>query len=457
MSNEIKYSCKEESMMKPLNLDLFPHLANTDLFKIIKYLPKCSDGGPWIAGGSVWRAIANEPLKDCDIDVFFSSKNQFESASRQMNGYPLVRNVIQETKNKWNTTYKLHVNEGNFNKTIDIQFIKMNYCNSLERLLDNFDLTVCQFGWDGKNIISNTSSIEDLKKKQIKIWRFTYPKSLLRHLSKYLKNGFSIASSDTQHLIHNILSADIWKKSANGKYDEDENVKEVVVDNRWTTGRETARRQNLWVTTATQIVEEDDFATAPIHTWGNGDGIYPAEPTPVNPFTHTYANTQQIAQVPQEAAGGFTGTGYTTNTVPPITNIRPAAQPIDEDEWTTHLYTTQTRLTDLPIGNNNIQEEILTVPRPPTNFNEEVNQDVERRLEELNRPTATEIEVNRNEIDRLRGHRYGEIITPRNTAYHQGPRAPRGPQRFDEDRQNPDFRQAFNLNNGQENAQQERR
>ena len=129
-----------------LNLEEYPHIPNSELFKIIKVLPKLSSGGPWIAGGSVWRTVNNEPLDNCDVDVYFSCKSYYEQACRQMNSYPYVNSILSEKKNKWNTIYQVHVNEGKFDKTIDIQFIGMSYHKRLDSLLDSFDFPVCQFG-----------------------------------------------------------------------------------------------------------------------------------------------------------------------------------------------------------------------------------------------------------------------------------------------------------------------
>ncbi len=138
--------------MKTLNLADFSHIPTSDLFRVLKHLPKLSGGGPWVAGGSVWRTINNEPLNGCDIDIFFPSKKQYEEHCRMMNAYPYVNNILNEKKNKYNTTYTVHVNEGKFDKTIDVQLIGMYYNRCLDLLLDTFDFSVCQFGFDGRDI-----------------------------------------------------------------------------------------------------------------------------------------------------------------------------------------------------------------------------------------------------------------------------------------------------------------
>ena len=167
MSSSIKFY-KPEPDIIPLNLENYPHLVDSDLFKILRHLPPMTEEGPWVAGGALWRTINKEPLVNCDIDVFFKSKSQFEEMSRKMNSLPYVNNVISENRGKWNTNYQYHVNEGKkFNKTVDIQFVNTNRYSSIIKLLNSFDFTVCQFGWDGKNIYTGPSSIDDLTKKLI--------------------------------------------------------------------------------------------------------------------------------------------------------------------------------------------------------------------------------------------------------------------------------------------------
>jgi len=224
MSSVLKCSWTEmEPSMTSLNLSDYPHIADSDLFKVLRHFPSLDEGGPWIAGGSLWRAFNKEPLVNCDIDVFFKSKKQFEEMSRKMGSLPYVNNVLIETKKKWNTLYKYHVNDGkSFNKTVDIQFINMAHYSSLAKLLNSFDFTVCQFGWDGKHLLVGQTSINDLSKKQIVFWSISKYKSLMKHLHRYLNNGFTISSDQTKVLAYSLGNADCWAKSKSGDYDEDD-------------------------------------------------------------------------------------------------------------------------------------------------------------------------------------------------------------------------------------------
>lgn len=223
MSSKLKACFGPDPGMAKLDLSNYPHLVDSELFRILKHLPSMDSGGPWIAGGSLWRTLNKEPLINCDIDVFFRNKEQFEAISRKIRSLPFVNNILRETRKKWNTIYKYHVNEGNtFNKTVDIQFINMAHYSSLAKLLSSFDFTVCQFGWDGKNLLAGSTSLEDLDKKQLVFYKITKPKSLIRHLHKYLSNGFTISSKETKCLAYQLIEMDCWAKTEGGQYEDED-------------------------------------------------------------------------------------------------------------------------------------------------------------------------------------------------------------------------------------------
>src|SRR6266404_2272953 len=106
---ESLYTNKSDSSMISLNMADYPHLPNTDLFRFLKELPPLDASGPWIAGGAVWRAVNNEPLNNCDIDIFFQNKARYAEGCRKMNSITFVNHIISEKKNKYNTIFKFHV------------------------------------------------------------------------------------------------------------------------------------------------------------------------------------------------------------------------------------------------------------------------------------------------------------------------------------------------------------
>ena len=223
-----------EPKVNSLDLREYTHFANSELLKILKCIPKLGERGPWVAGGSVWRTINNEPLTNCDVDIFFTSKKHYEEGCMAMIGYPYVNNILNEKKNKWSTTYTVHVNEGKFNKIIDIQFIGTFFHKTLPKLLDSFDFSVCQFGYDGSNMISGMYSIQDLQQRKIRLLTLTHPKTFLKHLSKYLSNGFTITSDETKKAAALMLDLNVWNKTASKSnsvdYNEDDGENMVVAE-----------------------------------------------------------------------------------------------------------------------------------------------------------------------------------------------------------------------------------
>lgn len=232
--NEIKAMLtKRVSLSGPqpniMNMSDYPHIKESDLFRVLRHLPNLSVNGPWVAGGSVWRTISNEPLEKCDIDIFFQSQKQYDETVLKMNGLPVVNNIIKQRKNKWNTIYRFHVHEKKtFNKTFDVQLINMNFHRDIDSLLKSFDLTVCQFGYDGENLHCGLTSLDDLSAKRIILWSVTRPQATLKHLAKYLNNGFTISSEQTRELTYRLLALNCWKKSEAPDYNDDDNKKQVM-------------------------------------------------------------------------------------------------------------------------------------------------------------------------------------------------------------------------------------
>ena len=252
-----------EPKVNSLDLREYTHFADSELLKILKCVPKLRERGPWVAGGSVWRTINNEPLTNCDIDIFFTSKKHYEEGCRAMIGYPYVNNILNEKKNKWNTTYTIHVNEGKFNKIIDIQFIGTFFHKTLPKLLDSFDFSVCQFGYDGSNMISGMYSIQDLQQRKIRLLTLTHPKTFLKHLSKYLNNGFTIPSDETRKAAALMLDLNVWSKTASKSntvdYNENDEQNTVAVEN--TDAPIQEHRRTTWNTDWTTITTENVLPT----------------------------------------------------------------------------------------------------------------------------------------------------------------------------------------------------
>ena len=167
---------------------------DSELFRILRKLPKPDESGPWIAGGSIWKAIEAMPL-NCDLDFFFASPQQHEVYMRIMRSIPYVNHIVSEKKNDYNTTFGFHVYDNGYNKTVPIQYVTFRYAPSIEGILEQFDFTVCQFGTDGKTLFTGDESFEHLRQKAIYFNKVHNSVATAVHLKKYLDKGFSIPTT----------------------------------------------------------------------------------------------------------------------------------------------------------------------------------------------------------------------------------------------------------------------
>lgn len=184
-------------MKTSLLTDFVP--PDSEFFKIIKHLPKPESGGPWIAGGSVWKSIERLPLK-CDIDFFFASPQQFEVYQRIFQSVFFRNHILSEKKTKYSITYDFHIYDAKtgFNRTQKIQFVNFKFWPNIETLLGDFDFTACQFGYDGKNLIFGDTSLNDVKNRQIVFGKIHDVVATAYHVKKYLDIGFSINDENVE-------------------------------------------------------------------------------------------------------------------------------------------------------------------------------------------------------------------------------------------------------------------
>lgn len=204
--------------MKTYNINDFVR-QDSELFRILRRLPKPDVNGPWIAGGSVWKAIEGQSL-DCDLDFFFASPQQQEVYMRIMRSIPYVNHIVSEKKNDYNTTFGFHVYDNGYNKTVPIQYVTFRYAPCIEGILNEFDFTVCQFGFDGKTLFTGDNSLEHLNDRKIVFHNVHDTSATAVHLKKYLAKGFVIPPD--QQLKFNDLMVEMAKKPKKARSNDDD-------------------------------------------------------------------------------------------------------------------------------------------------------------------------------------------------------------------------------------------
>jgi len=171
-----------------------------DLFRRISNKICAKENGPWICGGAIRRLISNQEL-DSDVDIFFKSESQRKEVKKLLGA---TRRKISE--NDMNETYmvKIELEEGR-EIEIKVQLIFINYYKTVEAVLDSFDFTICQFGYDGKDLICGEYSLWDLGRKKLAINEITYGVSTLRRLIKYTRQGFTACGGVLADMLERVI------------------------------------------------------------------------------------------------------------------------------------------------------------------------------------------------------------------------------------------------------------
>lgn len=121
------------------------------IFDIPKFI-KCNVNGPWLCGGFLRHKLLVDN-KQSDIDYFFQNEDQLYYIQSLLEGMDNIQ-LASDTTNA--LTYKLD------NKPSSIQLIRKRFFYDISSVLEAFDYTICQFGYNGNNIVTNFSILNDL-------------------------------------------------------------------------------------------------------------------------------------------------------------------------------------------------------------------------------------------------------------------------------------------------------
>lgn len=193
----------------PMKLEKIPlnkflsHLTNiSPLEYLIELLPKCTENGPWIAGGCLHRTYRKLPLTNADVDIFFKNKEQFEkfvydlSVSSVTAGYNIESTIYSE----WHCTLTIKYMDVDWK----IQCVTFKYFDNIEELFKSFDINVCRIAYDGTNVIYGENILNEINSNKLKFneGSIYYPSVTLKRLVKYVKMGYDIEDVDLKLLTH---------------------------------------------------------------------------------------------------------------------------------------------------------------------------------------------------------------------------------------------------------------
>ena len=169
--------------------------------------------GVMLAGGIWRRQLSHENAYSTDVDLFFTDKQALNDYYRSVTKYRYPVYTLGKQSNWAKTIWRnfqttgVKLDSRSFrekrvtDQRVPIQFITGAYFKDPIELISQFNFTVNQFAFDGKDIYFAASALWDLRLKQLEIVNVnTRPTSTLYSLSKFLSYGYTISPSEQLRL-----------------------------------------------------------------------------------------------------------------------------------------------------------------------------------------------------------------------------------------------------------------
>lgn len=146
---------------------------------VLDLLPEVSlRHGPWICGGAPRRLFQGKSLEEGDIDFFFRDSKSWLEFTKALEDHELI---IATKRAK---TYNVN--------GLKVQMINRQHYESLDKVFQDFDFSVCQIATDGKNLACTKQGQRDIQDGLIRFApQGTVAKhTLVQRMAKYVGHGF---------------------------------------------------------------------------------------------------------------------------------------------------------------------------------------------------------------------------------------------------------------------------
>lgn len=170
-----------------------------DTLEKVASLVVVAPGGPWLVGGCVRRVLLDQS-QDSDFDVAFASETQFEATKARLLGMGMK--VYRES----DFNVELRGKPEGFKVDIRVQLLCVNSYEDLPAVLETFDFTICQFGYDGTDLVTGPHSLWDLGRKRLVMNKVTFGASTVRRLVKYSRQGFTFCQGTIVSILGEIVA-----------------------------------------------------------------------------------------------------------------------------------------------------------------------------------------------------------------------------------------------------------
>lgn len=197
-----------ENHNQPVPIISFPTVHEHDSEPTTLIWPDMQNG-PWIAGGACLRWYQGNPVGESDIDVFCSNAKQAADLITKIKSYGRY-SVKFESENAVTLEYQ---SKESWKKRWTIQIITRRYFNSLQEVIDCFDISVCQIGTGGQEWLLGSDTARDIREKNLRM-RVPLQSDAAKRLVKYWTYGY--------RPVENLLDLVRYNPNGKWKYDVDD-------------------------------------------------------------------------------------------------------------------------------------------------------------------------------------------------------------------------------------------
>lgn len=182
----------------------------TDFAKALARLPAIGTDGPWIAGGAVRRLITRK-AQESDFDFFFKDEAQFDAFCKAVE----KAGGFRTSESDFNVSFCIPavkakpIGDDEFSPggpELKVQAIRIAFFPSLEAVLDSFDFSICQCGFDGETFAFGQWTLWDLANNRLVPGKISYGTSSLRRVIKYTRQGFTICGGGLAEMLDQVAA-----------------------------------------------------------------------------------------------------------------------------------------------------------------------------------------------------------------------------------------------------------
>ncbi len=180
------------------NVDIVEYktIHRDDIEAVSVILPNV-ETGPWIAGGAALRWYQGQPVGENDIDVFCKDAIQAAKVIER------VRSTGRySTKFQSDNATTLSYYDKDIKKYWTIQVITRRYFNSLQDVINSFDITVCEIGTCGFEWELGPFTARDIRERNLN-FKLPLQSDSVKRLVKYWTYGYRPVDGTLDHIINN--------------------------------------------------------------------------------------------------------------------------------------------------------------------------------------------------------------------------------------------------------------